>query len=555
MKTHKRKLAASFGMALLLTGQGFAVQAAPQTVELTLLGTTDVHGHVYPTTYYTDKDEALGLAKVYTLIKQYRAKNPHTLLVDSGDMLQGSPLPYVQAKVQNDRGPNPMIQAMNAMKYDVFGVGNHEFNFGIPHLKQAERQAKFPFVSCNIYHTGTDKTLFTPYVIKEVAGVKVGVLGFTPPGIVLWDKDNIKGTLEVRDLIVSAKRWVPEIKAKGADVVLAIPHAGLGGKYGPAYTGYSPSSGLPPENVSIEMAKQVPGIDVIFAGHSHQDVPTEVVNGVVVAQASLWGKRLVVADLKLAKEQGHWKVLSKTTNTLGIDGVTPDPAVLKATKVAHDATVKYVHAAIAKTGADWSAKESVLKDTPVLDLINEVQRKATGAQLASAASFNLDAVLPKGNIAIADIAGLYPYENNLVAIKLTGKKLKEYLEHSVRYYQGYEGGAVKFDPEIRTYNYDMVSGVDYKIDLGKPVGSRIVGLSYQGKPVTPGQTFTMALNSYRQSGGGGYEMLKDCPVVHDRQESIRELIIEYLKAKKTIQPKDVFKPNWELLPAQAAQLH
>ncbi|MBO9541726.1 5'-nucleotidase C-terminal domain-containing protein [bacterium] len=554
MKTHKRKLAAMIGTALLLSGQGFAVQAAPESVELTLLGTTDVHGHVYPTTYYTDKDEALGLAKVHTLIKQYRAKNPHTLLVDSGDMLQGSPLPYVQAKVHNDRGPNPMIQAMNAMKYDVFGVGNHEFNFGIPHLKQAEKEAQFPFVSCNIYYTGTDKTLFKPYVIKEVAGVKVGILGFTPPGIVLWDKDNIKGTLEARDLIVSAKRWVPEIKAKGADIVLAIPHAGLGGSYVPAYTGYSPSSGLPPENVAIELAKQVPGLDLIFAGHSHQDVPSEVVNGVAIAQASLWGKRLVVGDVKLTKHDGRWQVVSKATTTLGVDGVTPDPEVLEATKVAHDATVKYVHSPIARTNSEWSAKESVIKDTPILDLINEVQRKATGAQLASAASFNLDAVLAKGNITIADIAGLYPYENNMVAIKLNGKKLKQYLEFSAHYYLPFDGGPVKINPEVRTYNYDMVSGVDYKIDLSKPLGSRIVGLSYKGKPVKDNQEFTMALNSYRHSGGGGYEMLKDCPVVYDRQESIRELIIDYLKTKKTIQPKDVFKANWELLPAAAAKL-
>ncbi|HEY9898795.1 MAG TPA: 5'-nucleotidase C-terminal domain-containing protein [Pantanalinema sp.] len=554
MNTHKRKLAASFGAALLLLGQGFAVQAAPQSVELTLLGTTDVHGHVYPTTYYSDKDEALGLAKVYTLIKQYRARNPHTLLVDSGDMLQGSPLPYVQAKVQNDRGPNPMIQAMNAMKYDVFGVGNHEFNFGVPHLKQAEKEAQFPFISCNIYHAGTEKTLFTPYVIKEVAGVKVGVIGFTPPGIVLWDKDNIKGTLEARDLVASAKRWVPEIKAKGADLILAIPHAGLGGTYVPPYTGYSPSSGLPPENVAMDLAREVPGIDVIFAGHSHQDVPSETVNGVAIAQASLWGRRLVVGDVKLVKEDGHWKVVSKRTNTLGVDGVTPDPDVMTATKVAHDATVKYVHSPIAKTDAEWSAKESVVKDTPILDLINEVQRKATGAQLASAASFNLEAVLAKGDITIADIAGLYPYENNMVAIKLNGKTLKKYLEFAARYYEAFDGGPVKINPEVRTYNYDMVSGVDYKIDLSKPIGSRIVGLSHQGKPVTDEQEFTMALNSYRHSGGGGYEMLKDCPVVYDRQESIRELIIDYLKAKKTIQPKDVFKPNWELLPASAAKL-
>lgn len=546
------KLAASAGLALLLTGQGLAVQAAePNTVELTLLSTTDVHGHVWPTTYYTDQEKAMGLAKVYTLVKQFRAANAHTLLVDSGDMLQGSPLPYVQAKVHGGKGANPMIQAMNAMGYDVFGVGNHDFNFGIPHLRKAEQEARFPFVTSNIYKAGTDEPFFKPFVIKDMGGVKVGVIGFSPPGIVLWDKAQVAGKLEVRSLLESAERWIPEMKRQGADVIVAVPHAGLGGKYGPEYSGYSPTSGLPPENVGIRLAAAFPEIDVMFTGHSHQEIKSEVINGVAIAQAKMWAERLALAKVKLQKAGGKWKVVSKTTDVLNLEAVEPAREVLEATRGAHDATVGYVHSTIAKTGTDWSAKDSIVRDTPLLDLINAVQMAATGAQLASAAPFNLEAVLRKGEITIADIASLYPYENGMVAIEITGRKLKEYLEHSARYFLGYEGSALKLNPEIRAYNYDMVSGVDYRIDLGRPAGSRIVGLSYQGKPVADDQVFKMAINSYRQGGGGGYEMLKDCPVVYDRQESIRELIIEYLKQKKTVDPKDVFKQNWELLPASA----
>ncbi|HEY9856237.1 MAG TPA: 5'-nucleotidase C-terminal domain-containing protein [Stenomitos sp.] len=545
------KLAASVGLALLLTGQGLAVQAAePQTIDLTLLGTTDVHGHVWPTTYYTDKEEALGLAKVYTLVKKFRAENPNTLLVDSGDMLQGSPLPYVQAKVQGGKGLNPMIAAMNAMHYDVFGVGNHDFNFGLPNLRKAEQEATFPFVSCNLYKAGTNDPFFKPYVIKDVGGVKVGVIGFSPPGIVLWDKANVQGKLETRSLLASAERWIPELKRQ-CDVILAVPHAGLGNKYGPEYSGYSPASGLPPENVSWRIAAGFPEIDVLFAGHSHQEVKSEVINGVACAQAKLWAERLAVAKLKLTKVDGHWKVVSKSTDVLNLDNVKPAPEVLAATQGAHDATVAYVHSTIAKTTSEWSAKDSVMQDTPIIDLINEVQKAATGAQLASAASFNLEAVLQKGNITIADIAALYPYENGMVAVQITGQKLKDYLETAARYYVPGAHGEVLLNPEIRAYNYDMVSGVDYRIDLNQPVGSRVVGLSYQGKPVTDEATFSLALNSYRQGGGGGYEMLKDCPVIYDRQESIRELIIEYLKQKGKIDPKDVFKKNWELVPPAA----
>ena len=225
-----------------------ALAAAPQTVELTLLGTTDLHGHIYPTTYFNgDKVEDVGLAKVYTLIKEARAKNPNTILVDSGDLIQGSPMAYYHAKVAKNPGPNPMIQAMNLIGYTVGGVGNHEFNFGLPYLFQSYSEAKFPFISGNIYGLKPEYTygkklgtkdapapLFKPYHIQEVAGVKVGIVSFAPPGITIWDKANVEGKVTVGDILESAKRWIPELKKQGADIIIANPHSGLGGKYGPA---------------------------------------------------------------------------------------------------------------------------------------------------------------------------------------------------------------------------------------------------------------------------------------------------------------------------------
>lgn len=534
------------GLALLLGGQLPAL--AMETIDLTLLGTTDVHGHVYPTTYFTEQDKALGLAKVHTLIKKLRSENPNTVLVDSGDMLQGTPLDNLHAR--SGRGANPLVLAMNAMKYDAFGVGNHDFNYGMPHLEQAAKEATFPFLSCNIYLKGTDKTYFKPYVIKEVGGVKVGVIGFSPPGIMLWDQAHLQGRLDIRDQVEAAKKWIPEMKQAGADVILAVPHTGLGGKYGPAYSGYSASSGLPPEQVGIEIAKACPQIDVLFAGHSHQDVPSEVVNGVACAQAQMWAQRLAIAKLHLEHVEGRWKVMSKTTDTLKVDGLAPDPDVLAATRTAHEETMAFVRSPIAQTSSVWQTQNSDLEDTPIMDLINRVQMEATGAQLASAAPFTRELVL-KGPITIANVASLYPYENALMAIKITGKQLKQYLEHSARYYLSDVEGVIKFNPEIRAFNYDMVSGVDYRIDMSQPVGSRITGLSYQGQPVMEAQTFTMALNSFRQMGGGGYEMLKDCPVVYNKQEGIRELVIEYLKKRKTIEFSEVFKKNWLLVPVSA----
>jgi 2',3'-cyclic-nucleotide 2'-phosphodiesterase/3'-nucleotidase len=556
------QVAVVFGLAVTLAGPALA--AAPQTVELTLLGTTDVHGHIYPTTYFNgDAVEDVGLAKLYTLIKEARTKNPNTVLVDSGDMLQGSPLAYYQAKVAKVPGPNPMIQAMNVMGYTVAGVGNHEFNFGLPHLFRSYSEAKFPLISGNIYGLKPEYSyqkklgskeapapVFKPYHIEEVAGVKVGIVSFAPPGITIWDKANVEGKIDVGDILVAAKRWIPELKKQGADIIIANPHSGLGGNFGPAYSGYSASSGLPPENVGLELARLFPEIDVIFAGHSHQNVPAELTpEGVACCQAGKWGEHLAIAHLKLAKQNGKWKVVSKKTETRSTKGVAPAPEVLAATKAAHEATVAYVRSAIAKTSTAWDAKESQLKDTALVDLINQVQLEATGAQLSSAASFNTEAVLEKGDISIADIASVYPYENNLVAIQITGKQLKEYLEHTARFFNPAKPGLPVINPEVRGYNYDMVVGVDYQIDRSKPIGQRIVKLTYQGKSVRDDQTFTMAMNSYRQRGGGGYEMFQDAPVVYSKEESIRELLIEFLRKRQTIEPKDVFRKNWELLPA------
>jgi 2',3'-cyclic-nucleotide 2'-phosphodiesterase/3'-nucleotidase len=554
-------------MTLAAPAAAFAPPPA-QTIELTLLGTTDVHGHLYPTTYFNgDMVEDVGLAKVYTLIKEARAQNPNTVLVDSGDMLQGSPLAYYHAKVAKTPGPNPMIQAMNAMGYTVAGVGNHEFNFGLPHLYQAYSEAKFPLISGNIYgltpeHTYSKKagtqerpeTTFKPYHIAEVAGVKVGIVSFAPPGITVWDKANVQGKIDVGDILVAAKRWIPELKRQGADIIVANPHSGLGGKFGPAYSGYSASSGLPPENVGLELARLFPEIDVIFAGHSHQDVPGELTpEGVACCQAGKWGEHLAIAHLTLTKQNGKWKVVSKKTETRSTKDVAPAPEILAVSKPAHEATLAYVRSSIAKTSSTWSAKDSQVQDTPLVDLINQVQLEATGAQLSSAASFNTEAALQKGSISIADIAAVYPYENNLVAVRITGEQLKAYLEHTARFFNAPAPGLPLINPEVRGYNYDMIVGVDYAIDRSKPIGQRIVKLTYQGKPVGKQQTFTMAMNSYRQRGGGGYEMFTDAPVIYSKEESIRELLIDYLRKRGTIEPQDVFRKNWELLPAASAK--
>lgn len=549
----RKRLAAALS---LLAACGLATAApalaAPETLELRLLGTTDVHGHIYPTNYYLDHgDEPVGLARAYTLIKRLRAENPNNLLVDSGDCLQGTPLTFHSARIDT-KPVNPMVAAMNFMRYDAFAVGNHEYNYGIPYLMKARGEAQYPFLAGNIFHHGTDKPVFTPWIMKRVGGAKVAILGFTTPGVALWDRKHVEGKQDFRDIVASAKRSLAEAKAAGADAVVVIIHSGLGAPYDATFGGYSESAGLPEENVCAKLAETYPEIDAILLGHSHKDLPKLLHNGVLLAQAKKWGERLAVVDLKLQKQpNGRYKVVSKDSRTYTTEGVTPDAGVLAVAKTAHDKTVAYVNSVVGTATASMSARRAKLEDTPLLDFIQTVQRQAIGAELSSVSVFNDAAGLPQGPLKVADLAALYPYENTLTKVRVTGAQLKSYLEHSARALNTYAPGGAIFNPAVPAYNYDMVEGVEYAIDVRRPVGDRVVTLARSGKPVSPTDTFTMALNSYRQNGGGGYTMIKDAPVLDTNQSEIRELLIDYVKKHKQVSPEAVFTRNWRLLPEGA----
>lgn len=534
-------------LAWLLGPGGVEAQQSNAHTLVQILSTTDVHGRIYPTNYFGDKgDEAIGVARVHTLIKGIRAKNPHTLLVDSGDCLQGTPLTYYHARIE-PQAPNPMVTAYNFMGYDAFAVGNHEYNYDIPYLKKAEREAQYPFLSGNIYQHGTQTPVFKPYTIKRVGGVKIGILGFTTPGVAVWDRRFVAGKHDFGDITEACGRWLPELKAQGVDATVVIIHSGLGSPYDATFGGYDASEGLPEENVCAKLADTYPGIDVILLGHSHKDLPKLIRNGVLLAQAQKWGERLAVVDLNFQKTGERWRLAHKDSRTLKTAGVTPDQDVLAVAKPAHEKTVAYVNSHIGNSTDVWSAQRARVEDTPIVDLINEVQRAKTGAQLSAASVFNSQARLPKGPLRVLDIAALYVYENTLTTVVITGAQLRAYLEHSASFFAPYQPGGPLFDGRP-AYNHDMVSGVDYTIDPRQMVGKRISHLTYAGQPVKPEQTFTMALNSYRQNGGGGYTMLKQAPLKDTVNLEIRELMLEWVREQQVLDPGKVFHRNWRLVP-------
>ncbi|TYK47010.1 bifunctional metallophosphatase/5'-nucleotidase [Actinomadura decatromicini] len=567
--------------ALALAGWPGQADAAPRgrTVTITVMGTSDLHSHALDWDYYTDAayhdrdGNVVGLARVSSLVNQIRAARgrERTLLFDAGDTIQGTPLGFYYASVEpiTDTGAvHPMARQMNAIGYDAVALGNHEFNYGLPFLNTWIRQMRAPVLAANAVHAGTRRPAFRPYMLKRMRvhgfpPITVGVLGLTNPGVAIWDRGNVSGKLDFLDLVATARRWVPVIRRQGADVVIVSAHSGDSGTS--SYTG-----DLPVENAAALVAEQVPGIDAILFGHAHLDIPERFVTNkatgrtVVMSEPKCWGQRLSVFDLTLTHERGRWKVTGKSATSVNTNTVQEDPELVTIVKKQHDAVVAYVNKEVATSTEEMSAAESCWKDTAILDYIHLVQtakvkeaiagtENASLPVLSIAAPFSRSATFPAGKVTIKDIAGLYIYDNTLLASVLTGSQIRTYLEYSAQYFKQVAASA-PVDPASWTnahnrpdYNYDQLSGVTYDVDIAKAEGSRIANLAYDGKPVADDQRFVVAVNNYRQSGGGGFPNITAAPVVYNAQVAIREAIVEYASKAGTIDPATFHVDNWRLV--------
>jgi 2',3'-cyclic-nucleotide 2'-phosphodiesterase/3'-nucleotidase len=581
-------LGATAASALAAVGWPGQASAAPRdgSVTITVMGTSDLHANVVNWDYYKDatySDSAgntVGLARVASVVNQIRAERgrEHTLLFDAGDTIQGTPLGFYYATVEptTDTGAmHPMAAQMNALGYDAVALGNHEFNYGLDFLDHWIAQMDAPVLAANAVHAGTKVPRFRPYTITtmKVKGrppIRVGVLGLTNPGVVIWDKANVSGRVEVQGLVEAAARWVPVMRGEGADVVVVSAHSGDSGTS-------SYSGDLPVENAAALVAQQVPGIDAILFGHAHVDVPQRFVTNletgkqVVMSEPKNWGQRLSVFDLKLEFVRGSWQVAQSHALTVNTNTVVDDPAFVDIVRDQHATVVKYMNTPVATSTEAMSAAEACWKDTAILDYVNEVQVATVSAAVAGtpeaslpvvsvAAPFNRAASFPAGPVTIRDVAGLYIYDNTLMASVLTGAQVKDFLEYSAKYFKQVAPTA-PVDPAAWTnapypnpdspttpdYNYDQICGIDYSVDISQPVGSRITGMSYQGVPVTADQKFLVAVNNYRQSGGGGFPHIASAPVVYNAQVAIREAIVAHASAAGTIDPASFHVENWRLV--------
>ncbi|WP_310172139.1 bifunctional 2',3'-cyclic-nucleotide 2'-phosphodiesterase/3'-nucleotidase [Neobacillus niacini] len=574
-------------------------QKPSSTVQLRLLETTDIHVFLANYDYYqTKQDDKVGLVKTSTLIKQARSEVKNSMLFDNGDEFQGNPLGDYMARVKGLKPGevHPVYRSFNLLGYDATTLGNHEFNYGLDYLKETLNDAKMPVVNANIVKAGTEEPYFKPFVILKKTVVdergkkhnlKIGVIGFVPPQIMEWDKSNLEGKVETRSIVETAKQYVLQMKKQGADVIVALAHTGISGEP------YQPGM----ENAGYYIT-QVKGIDAVFTGHQHNTFPGPIykdlpntnlekgtINGKPVVMAGAFGSHLGVIDLQLQKKRGKWKVvdskaaLRPIVDAAGKSLVSTDETLMKVIKDEHDATIKYVNQPVGETTAPIYSYFALVQDDPSVQIVNNAQTEyVTGALkeepkyagipiLSAAAPFKAGGRggptyytdIPAGKLAIKNVADLYLYPNTLQAKMVTGAQLKEWLEMSAGQFNQINPASSEqplINPDFPSFNFDVIDGVLYQIDVTKPAkydangnvvnagSSRIVNLTYQGKPVAADQKFIVATNNYRASSAT-FPGVSQGDIVLKAPDENRQIVTNYIQAHKPLNP--AADQNWSLV--------
>lgn len=565
-------------------------------VALRILGTSDIHTNLANYNYYLDKDaKDVGLANTATLIDEARNENPNNLLFDNGDLIQGTPLgSYKALEATLKQGEvHPAVAALNTLGYDAATLGNHEFNYGLDYLNEVMDDAEYTWVNANVRDAKTGDYYFEPYAIieREVVDedgdkhvIKVGVTGIVPTQILGWDAIHLTGKVTVDQPVDALEKVIPDMEAAGADVIVVLSHSGIG----------SDQNVQGNENVGYQIT-ELEGVDAVITGHSHLQFPGDykdlanvdqekgTINGVPTVMPGAYGSHLGVIDLELELEGDEWVVTDGTGEIRSInrEGLVPSKDVLDAVKEAHEGTLEYIRRAVGETAAPINSYFGLVQDTAAIEIITQAQTWFIQDQLKGTADAELPMLsagapfkagsrdnasdytnIPAGPLAIKNMADIYHYDNTVATVKVTGADVIEWLEMAAGVFATIDPAKTEeqniIDPEARSYNFDVLDGVTYEIDVTSPAkydrrgnvadesANRIKNVQFDGKPIDLSQEFLIIVNNYRVGGSYGAQFVKpDQSNLTVYAHENRQAIIDYIIEKGTINPQA--NNNWKFV--------
>lgn len=546
----RKPVSVLLALLMLLTALPMAMAEA-ETVTITILESSDLHGSIASYDYAVDAPtKNTGLARVASVVKAEREKDPELLLLDCGDTIQANMISLFNGDVVH-----PMINALNFVGYDVWELGNHEFNYDFDMLERAVSFFEGDALIANAYNADGSRW-GTPYVVYEVKGVKVGIFGIDAPHIPQWEASGPErfNNMTFTTPMEETGKMVEELRGQ-VDVLIGLIHYGKDGEY-------------MTEGVN-EIAEKYPEVDAFMIGHAHEAFAEVRENGVAMMEPGANGSNVCKLTVTLKQENGKFEIVEKTPELIATEGYEEDAELLKAMHYVHQASVKEANTVVGHVAADflpsleWNDLPGIptaqLQDTALMDLINEVQMYYTGADVSLAALFSAGSNLTTGDYKKKDAVNVYKYDNTLMAVTVTGAQLKAIMEQQAgNYFNAYTPGdvTISFDPEIRMYNYDMFAGIDYEIDISKPEGERIVNLMYEGEPLSMDAELVLALNNYRYGGLVTAGMIDPAGLVFDSTidladtPAVRDLISVYAQEKGELIPQ--CDNNWKIVGADLA---
>lgn len=525
--------------------------AAVKKCKLAILETSDLHGHIFPINYGNHKKTNAGLAKIAALITQIKQKYDSTLLIDNGDLIQGTPLTYHYAKFLQDR-KNPMISILNHLEYDAAIIGNHEFNYGMSLLRKSVVESNFPWLSANIVDGDSGMPFFgKPYRVKEYPnGLRIAILGITTHYIPNWENPNHINGLNFEDAFQATKKWVKYIKKNEKHDLLVVAYHG---GFERELTTGEPTETLTGENQGWQMCNDIEGIDVLLTGHQHRRIAGKV-NEVTVIQPGFHGQTLGVVEIEFHWKDTSWVVERKKAELEAVEDDTPvEKNIVEIAQEYERQTQAWLDRPIGEIIGDMAIDNVFkvrLKDHPLIEFINKVQMETAGVDISATALFHDESPGFRNHVTMRDIVSNYIYPNTLKVIRISGSDMKQALEKSAAYFILDENKQIKVNPAFikpkpQHYHYDMWEGIEYELDISKPFGSRVVKLNYKGRKVSRFEQYDVVMNNYRAGGGGDYEMFKNKPVIKEILTDMTELLADYFLQRKIVYAS--CNDNWRVV--------